>query len=58
MDKEKIVDAFDKFVNDEYSDSEEILRKEIKQSVNDHLKTKLELEKDPIVIDTSDDSDE
>ena len=49
MDKDKIVDAFDKFVDERFADSEDTIRTEIKQAVNDHLKDKLELEKDPIV---------
>lgn len=48
MDKDRIVGAFDAFVDERYADSEEILRKELKQSVNDFLKTKLQLTKDPI----------
>jgi hypothetical protein len=48
MDKDKIVKAFDAFVDERYADSEEILRVELKQSVNDFLKTKLQLAKDPI----------
>lgn len=49
MDKEKIVQAFDAFEKEKYSDSEDILRAEIKQAVNDHLKDKLGLKTDPIV---------
>lgn len=48
MDKEQIVKAFDAFVDERYADSEEILRVELKQAVNDHLKNKIELTKDPI----------
>ncbi len=48
MDTEKIVNAFDKFVDDKFADSEDILRTQIKQAVNDNLKDKLSLEKDPI----------
>ena len=54
MDKEQIVKAFDKFVGDKYAESEEILRKEIKTAINDHLKDKLELQKDPIEIESDD----
>ena len=57
MDKEKIVKAFDKFVDDKYAESEEILRKEIKSAINDHLKNKLELQKDPIEIEPDDTDD-
>ena len=49
MDDKKIVTAFDKFVDKKFAESEDILRTEIKQSVNDHLKSKLELKEDPIV---------
>ena len=54
MDTEKIVDAFDKFVDGKFAESEDILRTEIKKSVNDHLKDKLELEEDPIISDNND----
>ena len=49
MDKEKIVQAFDAFEKEKYMDSEDIIRTEIRQSVNDHLKDRLELKNDPIV---------
>ena len=49
MDKEKIVKAFDAFEKEKYTDSEDILRGEIKQAVNDHLKDELGLKDDPIV---------
>jgi len=58
MDKDKIVQAFDKFVDDKYAESEEILRKEIKSAINDHLKDKLELEDDPIPVETDNDTDD
>lgn len=48
MDKDKIVKAFDDFVGEKYADSEETLRTELRQAVNDFLKNKLELEADPI----------
>jgi len=48
MNKDQIVKAFDAFVDERYADSEEILRVELRQAVNDHLKGKLELTKDPI----------
>ena len=57
MDNEEIVKAFDKFVDSKFAESEDILRTEIKKSVNDHLKNKLELEDDPIVS-TDDDNDD
>lgn len=49
MDRKAIADAFDKFENEKYADSEDILRGEIKQAVNDHIKDILNLKKDPIV---------
>jgi hypothetical protein len=49
MDKENVVKAFDKFEREKFTDSEDILRAEIRQAVNDHLKDKLGLKKDPIV---------
>jgi len=58
MDKDKIVQAFDKFVDDKYAESEEILRQEIKSAINDHLKDKLELEDDPIPTETNNDVDD
>lgn len=48
MDKDKIVKAFDDFVDEKYADSEETLRTELRQAVNDFLKGKLELSADPI----------
>jgi len=48
MDKDKIVKAFDAFVDEKYADSEETLRTELRQAVNDFLKGKLELTVDPI----------
>jgi hypothetical protein len=56
MDKEKIVSAFDAFVDEKYADSEEILRKELKQAVNDFLKDKLKLKGDPIQSPEADDN--
>jgi len=53
MDKEKIEKAFNKFVDDKYAESEDILRQQIRTAVNDHLKAKLELQNDPI-LDSSD----
>jgi hypothetical protein len=49
MDKEKVGQAFDAFEKEKYTDSEDIIRGEIKQAVNDHLKDKLGLKEDPIV---------
>ena len=46
MNKEKIVKAFDDFVEERYGDSEDTLRREIQQAVSDHLKDKLQLKND------------
>ena len=50
MDKDKIVKAFDDFVEERYGDSEETLRGEIRKAVNDHIKDKLDLQNDPLDI--------
>ena len=49
MDKENVVKAFDAFEKEKYTDSEDIIRREVRQSVNDHLKDELGLKNDPIV---------
>jgi hypothetical protein len=58
MNRDKIVKAFDEFVDEKYADSEETLRGELRQAVNDFLKNKLELDADPIqsVVDDTDDA--
>jgi hypothetical protein len=56
MDKDKIVKAFDAFVDEKYADSEETLRTELRQAVNDFLKGKLELDADPIQSAATDDT--
>ena len=56
--KEKIVKAFDEFVDEKYADSEETLRGELRQAVNDFLKDKLELDTDPIQSAPDQDTDE
>ena len=58
MNRDKIVKAFDEFVDEKYADSEETLRGELRQAVNDFLKNKLELDTDPIqsVADDTDDA--
>lgn len=58
MDKENVVKAFDKFEKEKYTDSEDILRQEIKQAVNDHLKDTLNLKTDPIVSPPEPDAEE
>lgn len=44
LDAEKIKQALDDFENDKYTNSKEILTQEIKKNLNDHLKTKLNLQ--------------
>lgn len=57
MELENVQKAFDDFVEEKYADSEETLRGELRQAVNDFLKGKLELAADPIqTADTTDDS--
>jgi hypothetical protein len=58
VDKEKIKDAFNKFVDDEFMDSKDILKKEFQKAKNDKLKQELELTKDPIEIEDDPDPDE
>ena len=58
MDSEKVVKAFNDFTDEKYADSEDTLRSEIKQAVNDHLKDKLDLKNDPITQKSSNDEDE
>lgn len=43
MDKDKIKQALDSFENDNYTDSRDILSKEIRKAKNDFLKDKLGL---------------
>lgn len=46
MDKEKVRKALDHFENDEFVDAKEILSKEIKTSVDSHVKDKCDLKND------------
>lgn len=48
MEMENVKKAFDEFVDEKYADSEETLRTELRQAVNDFLKGKLDLAADPI----------
>ena len=48
IDQEQVKKALDDFENDNYVDSKETLRKEVKQKVNDYLKTNLDMNDDPI----------
>lgn len=50
VDKKNVKKAFDEFENEEYTKSSETLRNEIKNSVNDFLKDKLNLKNDPLDI--------
>jgi hypothetical protein len=58
IDKEKLKDAFNKFVEDDFVSSKEILKKEFKKAKNDKLKTDLDLKEDPIKIDDDPDDPE
>ena len=59
METDNIKKAFDAFVDEKYADSEETLRTELRQAVNDFLKGKLDLTADPIqTAATDDDSDD
>lgn len=55
MDKEKVKKALNSFEDEEYVDSKETLRSEIKKKVNSYLKDKTGVEND--TIDVSDDYD-
>ena len=55
MNQKNVEKSLDMFVDDRFTDSEEIMHKEIRTAVNDHLKAKLGLEKDPLEIDTTED---
>ena len=46
MDKAKVRKALDHFENDEYVDAKEILSKEIKGSIDAHVKDKCDLKND------------
>ena len=46
MDKEKVRKALDHFENDEFVDAKDILSKEIKGAVNQHVKDKTGLKND------------
>ena len=48
VDKKNVKKAFDEFEDEEYTKASDTLRSEIKSSVNDFLKDKLNLENDPL----------
>jgi hypothetical protein len=52
---DKIKQAFNDFEDEKYTNSSDILRKEIKQDINNFLKDKLQLKNDPLKIETDDD---
>jgi hypothetical protein len=59
IDKKEIKDALDKFEDDDFVSSKEILQREIKKAKNEYLKTKLNLTKDiEKLSDTDDDKEE
>lgn len=50
MNKENFIKAFSAFAEDDFETSKEILSVEIDKTVNDYLKSNLELENDVIQI--------
>ncbi len=58
MSTKKIKQAFNDFSNDKFLDAEEVLKKVIKKGVNDHLKDKLHLKNDPLIIPDDDGLDD
>lgn len=50
--------AFNDFVDDKYSDSEESIRSSVKDAINKKIKEKLNLKSDPINIDKVSDDKE
>lgn len=57
IDSENIKKAIDSFVDDDFVTSKEILKKEIQKGKNDWLKTKLDLEKDPLDVKNNEEGD-
>jgi hypothetical protein len=58
IDKKEIKDALDKFEDDDFVSSKEILQREIKKAKNEYLKTKLNLTKDIEKLSDTDDKEE
>lgn len=50
VDSEKIKKSLDSFEDEKYSEASDLLRGEIKKSVNDFLKSKLNLTNNPLDI--------
>ena len=50
VDKEKIKKALDNFENEKFSDASDLIKGEVKNSVNAFLKDKLGLKNDPIEV--------
>jgi len=50
VDKAKVRKAIDDFENDKFSDASNVIRKEVKITVNDFLKDKLGLKNNPLDI--------
>ncbi len=55
--KEKIKQALDKFEEDDFVSSKDILARELKKKINDYLKDKTKVEKDPIEVKDDDNQD-
>lgn len=58
VDSEKVKKAIDAFVDDDYIESKEILKKEIKKAKNDWLKDKLELDNDVEDVEPEEDTED
>jgi hypothetical protein len=48
--KEKIKQALDKFEEDDFVSSKDILARELKKKINKYIKDKIHVEKDPIDV--------
>lgn len=57
MDKKEIKKALDKFEDEDFVSSKDLLAKELKKKINSYIKDKTQLTKDP-VDDVEDDTEE
>lgn len=48
IDKEQVKKALDDFESDNYTDSKETLKKEVRRKINDYLKTNLDMNDNPV----------
>lgn len=58
INKDAIKKALDDFENDQYVDSKEKLADEVRKKVNDYLKNKTGVEKDPINVQDDEEEDD